>query len=272
MRRVAFSITCSVLLAAMSDSAPGIESETKLEGLWSTQLGPLGDIHATFEIKDGRGTLVLEPSTSTKVKTTGVVAIVGDGPIYQLDWTGIIGADGKVEGDRKGLARLEGETLTIALGAPGGDRPDGFDVARSRYPSVWTLVPAKPEPQLDPKAVEGALAELQGVWEGSFGPQGNFSVNLRFDADMVKLTFVRAEGQESTVEGTVRIIGGQDPKAMDWVGSNAETGEERVVPAIYEIKGDTMRLRVNLRRDERPKSLEESRETVTLKKKPAESK
>lgn len=256
--------TLTALIAALGTS---MHPETSpLDGAWSTAFGPLRDIPATLTIESGRATLWVQVANNTAVKTEGELRVEGKGPIFAVEWTGIIGPDGAAIPDRKGIARKSGQALHVALGAPGGRRPESFEPGPAPYPTIWTLWSAEPPAPAEPAPpIEGPLKDLQGTWGGSFGPQGAFTVGLTFAGDTVRLTFTRGQGQESTVEGTVRIAESDDAAAlaMDWVGTDADGGE-RVFPASYAIDGDTMRLHVNLRGGgERPK-LDDGPTTVTL--------
>lgn len=101
---------------------------------------------------------------------------------------------------------------------------------------------------------EGDRKMLEGTWqlvEAELGgtklpqPSGK-SLRLVLKGDRYEL-----QGAESPDEGTVKLFSDQTPKAMDIIGDKGPN-KGKTFPAIYELKGDTLRICYNLGGPDRP--------------------
>jgi uncharacterized protein (TIGR03067 family) len=91
------------------------------------------------------------------------------------------------------------------------------------------------------------LGKLQGTWEiteitdsGRPVPEDKFKgATFVFRKDT--LTMIGPDGKKEGEYG-IRVDFPQQPQAMDLVGPGSKYMKEEITPAVYELKGDTMRI------------------------------
>ena len=105
------------------------------------------------------------------------------------------------------------------------------------------------------KLLEGTWRLVKGQINGAdFPTDEKHPVILEITGDHYKLT------AESPDEGTVRLFPDKSPKAMDVIGTKGPN-KGKTFPAIYELKGDQLKVCYDLSGKERPKEFKSSPRT-----------
>jgi uncharacterized protein (TIGR03067 family) len=113
---------------------------------------------------------------------------------------------------------------------------------------------AKPAPR--DRAVKRALLQLQGSWQFESLEEDGKKVagdelkqrTLFFGADI----FLMRRGSELLQAGNVQVNPAKTPRSINAIVSKGEN-KGRVMLGIYELKGDTLRLCLDIEGEERPK-------------------
>jgi uncharacterized protein (TIGR03067 family) len=104
------------------------------------------------------------------------------------------------------------------------------------------------------KLLEGTWRLVKGEIHGAALPTDEkHPITLEISGDHYKLT------AESPDEGSVRLFPDKSPKAMDIMGTKGPN-KGKTFPAIYELKGDELKVCYDLSGKERPKTFESSSE------------
>ena len=118
----------------------------------------------------------------------------------------------------------------------------------SLLPSTW-LIAALALGQ----APAGDLDRLQGTWTTQAGPQKDIPVVLEIDGCCAHVNIQTPQGLKIQVQGESRLDEAAHPKSIDWIKFAASDGQEfPEVQAIYEIDGETLKLRTGGLADGRP--------------------
>ena len=105
-----------------------------------------------------------------------------------------------------------------------------------------TLLIAAPSLAQD-KPLEGDLAQVQGTWTAKIGPNKDLPVTLKIKGNAMIVTFTTEPGAAHTVQAELKLDEAATPKAMDWVQVTLDGQEASNILAIYEIRGDLLKLR-----------------------------
>lgn len=119
-----------------------------------------------------------------------------------------------------------------------------------------TVLAALPEHK-ENEALEGDSARLQGKWHAMVGENRDLPVLLEIQGHKAAATFTTAEGEKKTIRGEFRLDGNAKPKTLDWVRFKAPDGAD--LPdnlAVYELEGDTFRVRNGGPNNPRPTKLD----------------
>ncbi|MFO0909058.1 MAG: TIGR03067 domain-containing protein [Isosphaeraceae bacterium] len=93
------------------------------------------------------------------------------------------------------------------------------------------------------EAVTGDLAKMQGKWVTRAGERKELKVALEIDGTQVKVEIRTPQGLTINAKGELRVDSTVTPHALDWVNfTGADTIEMPEIPAIYELKGETLRV------------------------------
>ena len=232
-----------------------------LQGTWLTETGPTGDVRIRLEVDGERFEETVETSPRSTFTFRGTVRVDGEGDEGRLDWIDVRGPGDERRDDAPALFRLDGETLTICSAAPGGDRPEGFEAGRGRYPSLRTYRREDPDPL---EGIDGDLALLQGTWNGGVGPGGAIAATLAVQGRDARFTLVGPDGQQILgASGRIAVDESATPKAMDWTPE--EPGADPLL-SIYEFEGPRLRLGLGIGRGAapRPEAFTDDFRTLTL--------
>jgi uncharacterized protein (TIGR03067 family) len=108
----------------------------------------------------------------------------------------------------------------------------------------------------DGKALEGTWVPLSAELSGK-----------KFPDEVLKTMKLVMAGEKYTVtvgaqtdQGTVKLDPAQNPRAMDIKGTEGPN-KGKSIPAIYELKGDTLRVCYNLGGDKRPAEFKTKEDT-----------
>jgi uncharacterized protein (TIGR03067 family) len=112
-------------------------------------------------------------------------------------------------------------------------------------------------PGAPPEEKESAreeLRRLQGTWVPLKAELGGVPVKALEGAKLtIKDNTYRVTAGKETDEGVLELMPGKSPKAMDVKGTKGPN-MGKTFPAIYEVKGDTLRVCYDLDGKERPKA------------------
>jgi uncharacterized protein (TIGR03067 family) len=103
------------------------------------------------------------------------------------------------------------------------------------------------------KASEGDLAQLQGTWKAMVGPHKDRPFLLEIKGHSVSVTYTSGGDQVHSVKAELKLDEASTPKAMDWVQLTRDGENASDVEAIYELKGDTLKIRAGRRVEGVPK-------------------
>ena len=258
----------TALLALLSLPAQAVESDAPLgplQGVWLTETGPTGDVRIRLEIDGDLFEETVETSPRSSFTFRGTIRVEGDGDGDgdggRLDWSDVKGPGDQRCDDAPALYRLDGETLTICSAGPGGDRPEGFEAGRGRYPSLRTYRREAPEPI---EGLNGDLDLMQGTWNGAVGPGGAIAATLAVRGRDARFTLVGPDGQQILgASGRIKLDESAMPKAMDWTPE--EPGADPLL-SIYEFEGPRLRLGLGIGRGAapRPEAFTDDFRTLTL--------
>lgn len=120
--------------------------------------------------------------------------------------------------------------------------------------AVGTLLAAEKDRKLggeDAKLLEGTWRLMEGKIGGEkFPTDAKHPLKLELSGDHYTVT--TAGGKD---EGTVRLFPDKSPKAMDIIGTKGPN-QGKTFLAIYELKGDQLKVCYDLSGSERPKEFE----------------
>jgi uncharacterized protein (TIGR03067 family) len=123
---------------------------------------------------------------------------------------------------------------------------------RPPRPAVIALLLAVPASAQD-NPLAGDLAPLQGTWTAKIGPNKDLPIILVIKGDAVSTSFTSEQGELHTVKAELKLDETATPKAMDWVHVTRDGQEASNVLAIYELRGETLKIRSGHRQgDPRP--------------------
>lgn len=248
--------------AARADDANKPKGDlAKIQGKWTGEGGPGKAIKLTitFEGNDTKVQATLPDGDTMDLK--GEVRVDDQAkPLKTLDWVNFKFPGGAAMPDRPGIYEFDGDdTLKVCSAGLDGVRPTKFnDAEGEQSPGTFVLkrepkpkdeakcdapVPAAAadEPKKDEPAPKGDLADLQGAWTGTVGPNKEIPITLTVKNKAVTFAITAPDGTEHELKGEVVIDDQAKPhKTVDWVKFNRPDGEG--APAnlgIYTLKGDT---------------------------------
>lgn len=106
------------------------------------------------------------------------------------------------------------------------------------------LVLALPTFGDDAPTISGDLAKLQGIWETKAGPGKNQLLQMTIEKTDLTLRYtVPGRVEPIILNGQIKLDETSKPKAMDWLKMHIAKQELPAVYSIYELKGDTLRVR-----------------------------
>jgi uncharacterized protein (TIGR03067 family) len=127
------AMTCLILglgltLSARGDDPAPVGDLAKLQGNWKAMTGPNKDRPVTMELKGKTIAAKLTGEDGEVTSLKGELAVNDSAKPPTIDFTKFKNGQGEDVGDIQGIYRLEGDTLTICVGNPGGARPTEFKV------------------------------------------------------------------------------------------------------------------------------------------------
>jgi uncharacterized protein (TIGR03067 family) len=148
-----------------------------------------------------------------------------------------------------GIYRLDGDTMTLCLGAPNDKRPTTFDTVRD---SGRLLMVFKKKTD----AAEAKRESLQGAWE----------IALTASKDTPPLKIKVAFGEERVSFGalsflnvTYQIDPSKSPKHIDWTPIEGPK-KGQPIPSIYRLEGDTLTICLGEAGGKRPTEFHERKD------------
>ena len=137
-----FALLCSPLaLAAADDKAAAKGDLAKLQGKWTTQIGPEKEINLTVTFADHKVTASGARPQGDKFEVRGEVRLDENAkPRKTIDWVKFVDPDGNTIADNLGIYEFtDADTVRICNGGPGKDRPTEFKAGEDAAPSLIVL-------------------------------------------------------------------------------------------------------------------------------------
>ena len=146
---LALTLAPAAFLAVAADDPTPTGDLAKLQGKWTTKVGPDRDIPVVFDIK-GKKVVIDGEFNGQAFSLEGELKLDEKAtPNKTIDWTKFTGPNGDDIPDNKGIYRIEGDKVTICSGGPGNDRPTEFKAGDEGGPTLSTLTKVKEEKKDD---------------------------------------------------------------------------------------------------------------------------
>jgi uncharacterized protein (TIGR03067 family) len=145
MRRLSMALLIASLpltFAAADDPAKK-DDLAKLQGDWKAMVGPNKDRPVTFAIKDKEITVKFTSGDGQVLNLKGELKLNESASPRTIDFVKFKN-EGEAMDDSLGLYKIEGDTLTLCVGAPGDARPAEFKAGDGdEPPHLWTFARPK---------------------------------------------------------------------------------------------------------------------------------
>jgi uncharacterized protein (TIGR03067 family) len=242
MRLLSAALLLSLLTVAASADDKAPEGDlARLQGTWTGKYGP-DEIDLTIKIDKEKVTIKGDLSDRS-FEIHGEVKLDEKASPKRFDWHKFTSAAGEALPDRLAIYKLEGDSLTICTGGPGGTRPAEFKAGDDGTPSltVYTRKKVEAKPKSE-KPAGSDLARLQGTWTGKYGPEKEIDGTIEVKGEKVVYK-IESKGEGFTVSGEVRLNEKASPRTMELVRFLGPNGNDLpAIQAIYKIEGDTLTL------------------------------
>lgn len=136
----AFPLTLALTLARADDAEKG--DLARLQGEWKTMIGPNKDRPVTFSIKEKAITVKFTTGDGETLNLKGELKLNESASPRSIDFTKFKNNGEDME-DSLGVYKIEGDTLTLCVGAPGDPRPTEFKGGGDEPPHLWTFTRPK---------------------------------------------------------------------------------------------------------------------------------
>jgi uncharacterized protein (TIGR03067 family) len=224
-------------VAASADDKPLEGDLAKLQGTWTGKYGP-DEIDLTIKIDKEKVTIKGDLSDRS-FEIHGEVKLDEKASLKRFDWHKFTSAAGEPLPDRLAIYKIEGDSLTICTGGPGGTRPAEFKAGDDGTPSLTVYTRNKAAAKAE-RTAGPDLGRLQGTWTGKYGPDKEIDGTIEVTGEKVVYR-IESQGEGFTVSGEVRLDEKASPGTMElvkFVGPNGNALPS--IQAIYKIEGDTL--------------------------------
>lgn len=226
----------------------------KLQGSWTSKVGPEKDVPITLTFKGPVAELSLTLPDGRDIKLVGEIRLDDSASPKKADWVKFANPQGDEVPDNLAIYKLEEDTWTVCSGGPGKDRPSEFKAGEAGSPNltVWTRVkPAKAAEA--PSSARDELARFQGKWKAMTGPGGDLPVTLAIKGNEVTASWPRGDGERDELRGQFRVNEKAEPRAIDFFGFKKADGEPmKDNLGIYAFDGEVLRICVGGPDEQRP--------------------
>ena len=254
MKSVAI-LSCFVATALVA-TTPTVAEEpkgdlAKLQGSWTSKVGPNKDLPITLTIKGGAIDLNVTPPGGEAIKLKGEMKVDEKASPKTLDWTKLSSSAGDEIPEHQMIYKLDGDSFTTCSGGPGGDRPAKFEAGEGGPPNltVWTRL----KETADDKPIKGDLAKFQGTWLASAGPNDEVVITMTVKVNAYTATWDSGDGTKVELKGELRVNQDATPRTIDFFNSQRNDGDDaRDNLGIYSFDGEKIKVCVGGAGNERP--------------------
>ncbi len=247
---IALSIaSLSITLARADDSSPPGDL-ARLQGTWTAMVGPERDIPITLEVQKQKVTINGKRPGGEDFTLKGELKLDEKASPKTIDWVKFVGAQGNEAPENLGLYKLEGDTLTVCSGGPGGERPTEFKKGDGGPPQLITFARKKDGAAKD--EAKGDHSKLQGDWKTMVGPNKDRPVTFAIKDRSIAVKYTTDEGQVLNLKGEFAINESASPRTIDFVKFKNEGEDMDDTHGLYKVEGDTLTLCVSGPGEPRP--------------------
>ena len=253
------SLILATALGAWSGPSTAEEPKgdlARLQGTWSSKVGPNKDVPATLIVKGDSAEVVVKRPDGDDIRLKGKVKVDDQASPKTLDWVEFTTPQGDAIPANRAIYKLDGDNWTVCSGGPGNDRPSKFEAGEGGPPmlNTWARLKAKdkePEKAAE-KPIAGDQAKFQGTWTAK--ANGDLDITVTFQGNAVTARWVvREDGTAVDLKGEMRINDQATPRTVDFFHFQRADGEEtKDNLGIYAFEGDQVKICVGGPGAERP--------------------
>lgn len=255
MRSIA-TLTLMAASALAAAAAPTLADEPKgdlarLQGSWTSKVGPNKDIPITVVIKGNAIELIVTRPDGEEARLKGEIKLDEKASPKTLDWMKFTDSEGQDHPDNLGIYKFEGDSWITCSGGGGNDRPTKFEAGEGGPPmmTTWTKV----KPKTEDKPIPGDLAKFQGTWLSPAGANDEVIITFTVKANTYTAHWDSGDGTKVELKGEMKLNEKASPKTVDFVKTERKDGEDaRDNLGVYAFDGDTIKVCVGGAGNERP--------------------
>ncbi len=247
MQRLIFPAAFLAVLIARpafaADEKPLKGDLAKIQGAWTTKIGPEQNLDAVVTFRGTEVKLKLTTPDGQDFELTGEIKLDEEAkPHKTIDWAKFKTPNGDDAPDNLGIYEIvDKDTVKVCNGGPNNPRPKEMKAGDGGDPHILTLKRKADKPEAKPVELKGDLAKFQGSWTSALGPEKNVPITVTIKENTVSLV-ITLQGEDRTMKGEVKLDAAAKPfKTLDWVNFKGPNGEDFPVNlGIYKFDGDKL--------------------------------